>query len=125
MSSETSSIHVGKIETHEEFERISSETKKPFGIKFSAKWCGPCKIFYPKWLKYIEKYGNEIDFYEVDVDENERTALWCNAHSIPTICYFKPNGKFWWINKTPNNYENLIEETDKKLESLKIEFPEM
>lgn len=64
-------------------------------LYFTASWCGPCQRVYPLLnelsakLKGNEKYN--IEFYKVDLDENEEFCEKCNIRSVPT--FFVMNGK--------------------------------
>lgn len=39
-------------------------------IRFTAKWCGPCKTYAPIWDK-VTKNNPEWEFQVIDVDEAE------------------------------------------------------
>ena len=49
---------------------------------FSAKWCGPCKMFKPVVNQLIEE-GHDIEI--VDVDDNQDLAIKYQVMSVPTI----------------------------------------
>ena len=56
-----------------------------------ADWCGPCKMLSP----IIDELANEINdvnFYKLNVDENEEIASKYSIMSIPTLLIFE-NGK--------------------------------
>ena len=38
--------------------------------KFSATWCGSCKIIQPKWKEIKNEYKNVFNFIDVDVDND-------------------------------------------------------
>jgi thioredoxin len=57
-------------------------------IKFSAEWCGPCKRISPVFKKLSEEYKN-IDFYDVDTDENVHLAERFNITAMPTFVFLK------------------------------------
>lgn len=64
-------------------------------LYFTASWCGPCQRVYPLLnelsakLKESDKYN--IEFYKIDIDENEEFSEKCNIRSVPT--FFVMNGK--------------------------------
>ena len=60
-------------------------------IDFSATWCGPCRRMAPILERVAEKMEN-IEFYNLDVDENEDIAKRYRIFSVPTLVCFK-NGK--------------------------------
>lgn len=56
-----------------------------------AVWCGPCKMLSP----IIDELANEltnINFYKLNVDDNENIPSKYNIMSIPTILVFE-NGE--------------------------------
>jgi len=68
------------------------EGEKPIIIKFSAKWCGPCKAMVPIMEELQKEYENKIMIYEVDVDEELSLPMEFNIRSVPTLIFF-PVGK--------------------------------
>ena len=57
-------------------------------VDFNATWCGPCRMLHP----ILEKLDNEIsdvDFYEVDVDDNMELAANFNVSNIPCLVILK------------------------------------
>lgn len=61
-------------------------------MKFGAVWCGPCKALDPVWNKIKEDMGDDVDFAEVDIDNDPTTAQQYSVSSIPTILILD-NGK--------------------------------
>jgi thioredoxin 1 len=53
-------------------------------VKYSAVWCGPCKM-YNEVLKNI---GDQYEIYTCDVDENPAWTNQLNIRSIPTTILF-------------------------------------
>jgi|APGre2960657373_1045057.scaffolds.fasta_scaffold80487_4 thioredoxin len=41
-------------------------------IKFFANWCGPCKIYAPKFEKVKQELSEEVTFTEVNVEEDPK-----------------------------------------------------
>lgn len=62
-------------------------------MDFNATWCGPCRQFAPVFEKAAEKYGNRVDFYSIDVDNNPATAKAFGIEAIPTVIIMRPDGK--------------------------------
>lgn len=75
-----------------EFHKLKS-TNKPIIVKFTATWCGPCKLIAPIFLKYANDQQYEsIIFVEVDVDQGPEISEECRINSVPTfICFYKNN----------------------------------
>ena len=49
---------------------LASFFGKPIVLNFWASWCGPCKMEMPEIQKFYEKYGQEIHFLLVSVDDS-------------------------------------------------------
>ena len=56
---------------------------------FSAKWCGPCKVFKPV-MEELSSEGHSIEF--IDVDEQGVIANQFGVRSVPTTVIME-NGK--------------------------------
>jgi thioredoxin 1 len=54
-------------------------------VDFWAGWCAPCRALTPTFEKLAEKYGNEIGFAKVDVDDLPQLASQFGIRSIPTL----------------------------------------
>lgn len=60
-------------------------------VDFYADWCGPCRMVGP----IVEQLSDEIkgvEFYKINVDEENELAGELQIHSIPTIILFQ-NGQ--------------------------------
>ena len=53
---------------------LASFFGKPIILNFWASWCGPCKMEMPDIQKFYEKYGEDIHFLLVSVDDSLDTA---------------------------------------------------
>jgi thioredoxin 1 len=58
---------------------------KPVFVDFWAEWCAPCRMLSPTFEKLAEKYGNEITFAKVNVDDLPDVAGKYGIRSIPTL----------------------------------------
>lgn len=65
---------------------------RPAIIDFYATWCGPCKATAPVVEKLSEEYNGRIDFYKVDVDQQEELAALFGVQSIPTLLFIPTEG---------------------------------
>ena len=61
-------------------------------VDFSATWCGPCRMMAPVLEEISEKLGDQVSFYNVDVDEVPELAMRYGIQSIPCLLVLK-NGK--------------------------------
>lgn len=71
---------------------LNNNENKDSILKFTAKWCGPCKMLAPILTKISEKY-QDISVYEIDVDEEFDLSLGFNIRSVPTMIFVSENGK--------------------------------
>ena len=53
-------------------------------IKFSAAWCGPCKVLAPIFNQ-VKSEASGISFQEVDVDAESSLAIQYKVRGVPTI----------------------------------------
>jgi thioredoxin 1 len=53
--------------------------------KYSATWCGPCKMLNPIWESQIKPNFPKLIFESIDVDMNEDDAQSHNVNSVPTV----------------------------------------
>lgn len=61
-------------------------------VDFWAPWCGPCKMMAPALEHLEEKYGQQIKFLELNVDDNKEVASKFKIMSIPTLVLLR-NGE--------------------------------
>lgn len=65
-------------------------------LKFSASWCGPCRVFANTFKKVseMEKY-KDIEFKSIDIeeDEGELYVEKYNIKSVPTILLLDENNE--------------------------------
>lgn len=57
-------------------------------LKFSASWCGPCRAYKPTFEK-VSKMDefSDIEFQELDVDENEDLAAEYGIRGVPATIF--------------------------------------
>ncbi|HTS68356.1 MAG TPA: thioredoxin [Terriglobia bacterium] len=60
-------------------------SSKPVFLDFWAEWCGPCKMLGPTFDRLAEKYGSQVTFAKVNVDELPEIANKFAVRSIPTL----------------------------------------
>jgi len=60
-------------------------------LKFSATWCGPCKMMKPV-VNQIER-DLQITIHEVDVDKKPQEATKYDVRSVPTFIKVDDEGK--------------------------------
>lgn len=67
------------------------EFQYPALVKFSADWCGPCKVLQKK-IDVLKAQHQRVNFYEVDVDEEQELASMHSVRSLPTVIFFDSSG---------------------------------
>ena len=87
-------------------EKVLKNDKKVL-VDFYADWCEPCKELSPILEKVMSKH-KEVDYYKVNVDEEETLATRYRIYYLPSLIVFKDgeivNSSFGLID------EEIIEE---------------
>lgn len=66
----------------------------PSVIKFGAdSWCNPCKALTPILEELSETYDGKVDFYSVDVDNEQELSQVFGIRSVPTILFVPQTGE--------------------------------
>jgi thioredoxin 1 len=58
-------------------------------VDFWADWCYPCKLIEPFLEEIAKNYGDRVEIYRLNVDENPNIAAKFKVVSIPAVIYFK------------------------------------
>tara|TARA_B110000503_G_scaffold64513_1_gene101648 strand:+ start:9447 stop:9710 length:264 start_codon:yes stop_codon:yes gene_type:complete len=82
------------------------ETKKV--IKFWAPWCGPCKSYEPIFKKVSNKYRDQIEFVEINIDTDSPEPAQYKVRSIPYTVFIKEDGSI--VTKSGRISEQQLEE---------------
>lgn len=91
--------------------------KKPMIIDFYADWCQPCKMIAPHLKSIQSEYGNKLQIYRINRDENPTLANLFKIRSIPTLLFIPANGNYKKIVSYRNKQQ--LEELVKSI--LKVE----
>lgn len=59
---------------------------------FTAVWCGPCRLMYPRLEAVAKRLGSEYHFLKVDIDRCPTIAREYGCQTIPVVILFE-NGK--------------------------------
>ena len=52
-------------------------------VKFSARWCGPCKMYAPTFQRVAED-RTDLDFISIDIDDDPEAKVRHGVLSVPT-----------------------------------------
>ena len=57
-------------------------------IKFTAVWCPPCQFLKPILAKIMKDYP-DVEFEEIDIDEDQKTTAAYKIMSVPILIFLK------------------------------------
>lgn len=81
-----------KVFNYEQNKEWKFEGDKPAIIDFWAPWCGPCRMVAPIIDELSEEYAGKVDFYKVNVDEEQELAAIFGIRSIPSLLFVPKEG---------------------------------
>lgn len=95
---------IAKGKSEQEVKELFNEEIKHDGltvVKFSAVWCGPCKVYAPIFEEIamnnreiiIDGKKTAVKFVMVDIDQSMVIAQQYNVMSVPTTLFFKNGNK--------------------------------
>ena len=87
------------------------EGNKPMIIDFYADWCKPCKMIAPHLVAIQSEYGNKIQVYKINTDDNPSLASLFKVRSIPTLLFIPADGNFKQIvgYRNKQQFEDLVQ----------------
>ena len=69
------------------------EGDKPCLIDFYADWCGPCKMIAPVLEQLQNEYGDKLNIYKVNTEDERDLASMFGIQSIPSLLFVPTDGK--------------------------------
>lgn len=69
------------------------EGSKPAIIDFYADWCGPCKMVAPILEELQEEYGEKLNIYKVNTEEQRELSAVFGIQSIPSLLFVPQDGQ--------------------------------
>ncbi len=57
--------------------------------KFSATWCGPCRMLAPMFNEQVKPQFSGVKFEDIDVDINPTETTKYGVTSVPTVIIVK------------------------------------
>mmetsp|Transcript_3711 Transcript_3711/g.5625 ORF Transcript_3711/g.5625 Transcript_3711/m.5625 type:complete len:191 (+) Transcript_3711:53-625(+) len=83
---------VTEVETLDEFDMVLQLAgDKLVVVDIGTSWCGPCKVIYPKFEAFSEKYTDAV-YIKVQGDKNKDMADLCKRlkiRSVPTFQFYR------------------------------------
>ena len=75
--------------TDETFDQVVLKSEKPFLQRFTAEWCGPCKMISPMLEELSVELGDKVLFGSHNIDDEPNTPTRFGVRGIPTMLLFK------------------------------------
>jgi thioredoxin len=82
-----------KVFNFEENKEWKYEGNAPAIIDFYADWCGPCKIVAPILEELKEEFGNKLEIYKVDTEQERELSSLFGIQSIPSLLFVPLEGQ--------------------------------
>lgn len=68
--------------------KLSSKFGKPIVLNFWATWCSPCRSELPAFDKMYNKYGDDVEFVMINLDDSIKTVedfMLKNEYTFPVL----------------------------------------
>ena len=82
-----------KVFNYENNKEWKFEGDKPCLIDFYADWCGPCKIVTPVLEELAVEYGEKLNIFKVDTEEEQELAAVFGIRNIPSFLFVPLEGQ--------------------------------
>ena len=69
------------------------EGNKPCLIDFYADWCGPCKTVAPVLEELKKEYGDKLEIYKINTEEEKELSSIFGIQSIPSLLFVPQDGQ--------------------------------
>ena len=90
LTNETFKEKIFNYETNKEWK---FEGTTPAIIDFYADWCGPCKVVAPILEELKDEYGDKLDIFKVNTEEQRELSSVFGIQSIPSLLFIPKDGQ--------------------------------
>jgi len=90
LTSETFKQKIFNYETNKEWK---FEGTTPAIIDFYADWCAPCRMVAPILEELKEEYGEKLDIFKVNTEEQRELSSIFGIQSIPSLLFIPREGQ--------------------------------
>jgi len=90
LTNETFKQKIFNYETNKEWK---FEGNTPAIIDFYADWCQPCKIVAPILEELKDEYGDKLDIFKVNTEEQRELSAIFGIQSIPSLLFIPKEGQ--------------------------------
>ncbi len=89
----TTETFKSKVFNYSENKEWKFEGDKPCLIDFYADWCGPCKMVAPILEELQQEYGDKLNIYKVNTEEQQELSAVFGVQSIPSLLFVPTDGQ--------------------------------
>ena len=90
LTNETFKEKIFNYETNKDWK---FEGSTPAIIDFYADWCGPCKVVAPILEELKAEYGDKLDIFKVNTEEQQELSSVFGIQSIPSLLFIPKEGQ--------------------------------
>lgn len=69
------------------------EGSRPAIIDFYADWCAPCRMVAPILEELKDEYGEKIDIFKINTEQEQELAGMFGVQSIPSLLFIPSDGQ--------------------------------
>ena len=90
LTKDTFKEKVFNFETNKEWKY---EGNTPAIIDFYADWCAPCKMVAPILEELKEEYGDKLEIFKVNTEQEQEISSMFGIQSIPSLLFIPTEGQ--------------------------------
>jgi len=82
-----------KVFNYEANKEWKYEGQRPAIIDFYADWCGPCKMVAPILEELKTEYGDKLEIFKINTEEEHELSSLFGIRSIPSLLFIPLHGQ--------------------------------